>query len=409
MLDILEMVFFEIKENKLRFVLSVFTFVVSTCFVMIILLLGDGFKDGLQAYIENEFSSLSNVITCRINSEENTSANPYKLKKNELEYLLDNAPSEYIVDILRESNEVINGNVIGESNCQIKMKGVSKGYLEFNKSTLQDGRFITEKDCIKRRNIIVIPEFLKEKLGIKNICGKKIQIYDDEKNKIYLFYIVGVYKSNDNQDEMIYFPYNLFEDDEELAGFRVLITERKYVDETKNYLQNFMSKRYISDDDYKFQIFYSNIMRSLNSVLQIIIIFLVLIAFLTMIISGVGIRNIMAEAVLDRVQEIGIKKALGCDGRRIKLEILLETILICVMGNVISLFLIYILLTVINANIDSIFYYVGISDWCHIQLHISNKNMLLVTFMSMIIGFFASYVPAIHAEKMNIILALKRE
>ena len=59
---------------------------------------------------------------------------------------------------------------------------------------------------------------------------------------------------------------------------------------------------------------------------------LLLIATVTLLVSGIGIMNIMLATVTSRIREIGIRKAIGASSREIRLQFLSEAILISLVG-----------------------------------------------------------------------------
>ena len=63
---------------------------------------------------------------------------------------------------------------------------------------------------------------------------------------------------------------------------------------------------------------------------------LLLIAAVTLLVSGTGIMNIMLATVSARTQEIGIRKALGATNRTIRLQFLAEAIIISLVGGTIG-------------------------------------------------------------------------
>ena len=59
---------------------------------------------------------------------------------------------------------------------------------------------------------------------------------------------------------------------------------------------------------------------------------LMLVAFVTLLVSGIGIMNIMLATVTSRIREIGIRKAIGATNREIRFQFLAEAIVISITG-----------------------------------------------------------------------------
>ena len=64
---------------------------------------------------------------------------------------------------------------------------------------------------------------------------------------------------------------------------------------------------------------------------------LLLIAAVTLLVSGIGIMNIMLATVSARIREIGIRKAIGATNREIRFQFLSEAILISLVGGIVGI------------------------------------------------------------------------
>ncbi len=64
-----------------------------------------------------------------------------------------------------------------------------------------------------------------------------------------------------------------------------------------------------------------------------------LVAFLALLGASIALMNIMLVSVTERTREIGIRKALGATARQIRLQFLLEAIVICIMGGTLGIIL----------------------------------------------------------------------
>jgi len=80
----------------------------------------------------------------------------------------------------------------------------------------------------------------------------------------------------------------------------------------------------------------SSLMRQVDNILNIIQLFLMAIASISLLVAGVGIMNIMTVAVMERTREIGIMKAVGAKSRTILSMFLAEAVLIGIVGGLIG-------------------------------------------------------------------------
>jgi len=81
----------------------------------------------------------------------------------------------------------------------------------------------------------------------------------------------------------------------------------------------------------------SSLLRQVNNVINLITIFILAVASISLIVAGVGIMNIMTVSVMERTREIGILKAIGAKSRTILSMFLTETMLIGIMGGIIGI------------------------------------------------------------------------
>jgi putative ABC transport system permease protein len=81
----------------------------------------------------------------------------------------------------------------------------------------------------------------------------------------------------------------------------------------------------------------SSLVHQVDNILNLINIFILAVASISLIVAGVGIMNIMTVSVMERTREIGILKAIGAKSRTILSMFLTETMLIGIIGGVIGI------------------------------------------------------------------------
>ena len=120
------------------------------------------------------------------------------------------------------------------------------------------------------------------------------------------------------------------------------------------------------------------------------------IAGIALLVGGIGVMNIMLVSITERTREIGTRKALGAPNSSIRLQFIVEAIVICSIGGMIGIIL-GIILGTVAANLLST------------SANPSVSSIILSLGFSMAIGVFFGYHPANKAAKMDPIEALRYE
>lgn len=120
------------------------------------------------------------------------------------------------------------------------------------------------------------------------------------------------------------------------------------------------------------------------------------IASVSLLVGGIGIMNIMLVSVTERTKEIGIRMAIGAKASDIRIQFLIESFLLSVIGGIIG-----VIIGVLGAKAIEIFGGMNIS--------ISSFSIILSLGFSGAIGVLFGYYPAYKASLLNPIDALRYE
>jgi putative ABC transport system permease protein len=118
------------------------------------------------------------------------------------------------------------------------------------------------------------------------------------------------------------------------------------------------------------------------------------IGILSLVVGAFGIANIMFVTVKERTAMIGIKKALGARKRSILSEFLLEAAIICIMGGLIGLILVF-LLTLVLTNLFNF------------PVYISTGILTLAISICILIGILSGIIPAYTASRLDPVVAIR--
>ena len=123
---------------------------------------------------------------------------------------------------------------------------------------------------------------------------------------------------------------------------------------------------------------------------------LLLVSLVTLLVSGVGIMNIMLATVSARAHEIGIRKAVGATSGEIKFQFLAEAVLISLIGGVIG--------TALGLALPF-----SVRIFTNHDIPISGLSVIVAIVVSSIVGIIFGTVPATRAAQVDPIISLRSD
>jgi putative ABC transport system permease protein len=140
----------------------------------------------------------------------------------------------------------------------------------------------------------------------------------------------------------------------------------------------------------------SDIVATATSVTTTFTVFLGAVASISLLVGGIGIMNMMLTTVTERTREIGLRKAIGAKNKDIRLQFLLEALMLTFVGGAIGI--------VLGSIISFL-----VSSLMNIATSTSLSSILLSFSVSAAIGVVFGYYPARQASALNPIDALRHE
>lgn len=147
---------------------------------------------------------------------------------------------------------------------------------------------------------------------------------------------------------------------------------------------------------------FDDVMKTVNSVTNLITVFVAFVASVSLLVGGIGVMNIMLVSVTERTREIGIRKALGAKTGSVTFQFLAESAFITLIGGIIG----------IIAGIAGAWIISGVIGMLVPQMHFAPAlkfgTVLMASAFSSFVGIFFGIYPARKAAKLRPIEALRR-
>lgn len=396
--------------NRLRAVLTTLGIIIGVGAVIGLVSLGRG----VESYIAGQFQALgSNVLfVFSAAPASGTGAAIRPLTTIEGESLANPALAPSIQQVAMEQQ--VFGTILAESKrTSIPVSGVTPNFAVVrNWQPRTGGAFITQLDVDNAARVAVLGTTIVERLyGDKNDdpVGRVIRINDR------VFTVTGVMQEKSSsffgdENDVVFIPIStaqsrLSESRTKDGGYRVDIFHVQAVSqaamdtatrEIEAHLTAAHDIQFQGDQDFQI-INQQDLLTSLGRITGILTVFLGMIAGISLLVGGIGIMNIMLVSVTERTREIGLRKAVGAQGRDILTQFLIESLVLSFIGGMIGVGLGWLATVAAGALIPQL------------QLSISLDAIVLATAVSSFVGIFFGLYPASRAARMKPIDALRFE
>ena len=408
-----------LRSNKMRSLLTLLGVIIGIAAVITILTLGRALQAQTAAGLANVGA---NDFTVQIQSRAtDAEENPYgpvetidedsKITADMIEDLRGRF-GDQIVGVSIGDYSSHRGNVtLGGEKSTTSLSAINEDFLDMKGVKLKAGRAFTEEDISGDRQIAIIsPETLDALFdgNTNEALGAEVDFAAGNGNTAS-FTVIGVYESAAQgmlvgADPTSYFyvpwPSEQRIDDEASDawdGISVRPDESINSDQFKDNLQKYFDGEYADNPDYTAKVTdFSKQLGELNSLLDTISLVVSAIGGISLFVGGIGVMNIMLVTVTERTREIGIRKALGATRRDIRMQFVVESMIVGLIGGMIGVIL------------DTVFGVLG-SIMMKSLVYPPINGILVSLIFSLAIGLFFGYHPANKAAKLDPIEALRYE
>ena len=418
---------FSLKANKMRALLTMLGIIIGIASVIAIMTVGNS----LSSYMTGELSSLgtNNVYVSISRREKKTETteeghsfeqdnSQASLTEDDLmnREMIENYAETYAdkISAIGIQRNVGSGQIVqGTKKIGVDVNGITLGYMLTDNVKLKAGRFFNERETGTSKRVCIVSNKVVDKMfggNDSDAIGSIVQVQID--NAYYDFTIVGIYdyeagagalasymSMGDTTD--MYIPYQTAADivhADYVVYFTVLAKADVDPDEFADLTKQFFAPYYRNNDNWTIDAYsmasYVEIMSSMMGALTTAI---SVIAGIALLVGGIGVMNIMLVSITERTREIGTRKALGAPNSSIRLQFIVEAVVICLIGGMIGI--------AIGVGGGSL----AASLLLKSPANPSIASIIGSLLFSMAIGVFFGYYPANKAAKMDPIEALRYE
>jgi putative ABC transport system permease protein len=304
---------------------------------------------------------------------------------------------------------------LGPRTMELRIVGTTPAWFDLVPREVLAGRVLLQTDMDQNAPVAVLTEFgARRLLATQSTIGQTVRLGSDQ------FEVVGIVRSESGQAGNIQIP------DQDVDAYVPISVARRYfgdifakrtsgteerelvelhqiivqVDDSKRVEPvaagiETMLKEFHKKDDYVVSVPLA-LLKQAEATKRTFNIVLGSIAGISLLVGGIGIMNIMLASVTERTREIGIRRAIGAKRRQIIYQFLIETVVLSTMGGIIGLgvgALIPFLITYFSGMVTLM----------------TLKGILVPLLISMAIGILFGLYPAVHAAKVDPIVALRHE
>jgi len=404
--SILKMATVSLRVNKMRSALTSLGIIIGVSAVIIMLAVGTGSSQKIAKDMESMGSNLLMVRSASATSGGVRMGMGTKptLTLKDTDAIEKNCRGVLaIAPYSSEAKQLTYGN----QNWSTSIGGTTASYLYIRNYEITSGRNFYDDDIQNAAKVVIIGNTVATELfGDVDPIGKTMRIGNVPFNIIGLLKSKGQNGMGMDQDDLAFIPITTAQRrvfGTAFPGTVTMINVKAQNDEVLSSLQTeieeLLRQRHhigkTQDDDFEVRNL-SEMQETIKSAAKTMSILLGAIASVSLLVGGIGIMNIMLVSVTERTKEIGIRMAIGAKASDIRLQFLIESFILSVIGGLIG-----VLVGVVGS------YVVKMSTGTTVA--ITSSSILLSLGFSGAIGVIFGYYPAHKASLLNPIDALRYE
>ena len=376
--------------SKMRSFLTMLGIIIGVCAVIVIVGLGNG----MQGYIEDSFDelgtdSLTVMIMGRGSSRSVSEDEMYQMVEDNSDVLKQLSPSVTVSFPLKIGSDTVTSTSV---------TGVSEDYFSMKGYDITQGRGLQYTDMRNREKVCVVGQYLNMAYYGGSAVGQTLKVGQNTLTIVGVLAAEGSDLEEGGADDCVYLPYSTasrISSAGTISSYVVTVWDKDRISEAKLLVENQLYSIFEDDDAYNV-ISMSEMLDTMNAMVNVIIYILAAIAAISLVVGGIGIMNIMLVSVTERTKEIGIRRAIGARKSRIVVQFLINTCVLSIGGGLAGL--------VVGVAIPLL-----ITLFTGMPTVIQPYSMVLAFGISVGIGIVFGLYPALRAASLDPIEALRHE
>lgn len=387
-----------IVHNKMRSFLTTLGIIIGVTSIIALITI----VEGVTKQVTDEFSKLG---TGKITIYATGTALKQGLSESDLESL---EKIDYVTGVSPMVNltlPIIKNSILKED---VSIEGKDYIYFKQNDKLIDRGRALNILDTENSLRVCIIDKDLEKNIFFgEDALGKNIQIngisytvvgiLNDEEADSNLMNQMSSSQDGDSSNGTAIIPYNLalrMTGSNAINSVELILSNS---DETNNVVEDaesILKQAFNQNEDAYNIVNLDSLLDSVKTITNLMSNMLGGIASIALIVGGIGIMNMMLVSVTERTTEIGLRKALGAEPRRIQLQFLIESVILSLMGGFIGMGLGILISWIVSIVLKTSFV-------------LSTKAILLGVGFSAGVGIIFGWAPSRKASKLNPIDALR--
>ena len=405
--DTVAMALFALRGNILRSVLTALGVIIGIASVIIMLSIGRGARSELDRMISSLGANRIDITPnyARLAGVNSGMESVFSLKDDDVTAIRERVPGVRLASgMLRGNIQTVNV----DRNWSVQWFGVESDFFRINDWRLARGQLFTPSDYDSAAKVVVIGATVRERLfGDANPTGAIIRVGRSPFRVVGELQAKGQSAWGGDQDNAIFVPVQtarrrisgqLEMPPDLLMQISLSVYRVEDMDKVTRRVEQVLRDRHRigpgTEDDFIVRNL-TQLVNTRNETTQMMSRLLAAVAFVSLLVGGIGIMNIMLVSVSERRAEIGLRMAIGATPKQIRIQFLTESILISFCGGLIGI-VCGLAGALIASRIGSL------------PIELAVDTVLLAAVFAIATGLFFGYYPASKASQLDPIDALKK-